>query len=203
MAVDVRDAAALRETVSSAADRMGRLDALCNVAGVAGNGLSVAELDEAELDRMISVNLKGVFFGCQAALAVMSTQGYGAIVNMASSAIDVPTAGLAPYTMTKAAVAALTRVLAVEAGPLGIRVNAVAPGWVATPLARARMTDPDGIVDEEAVTAMRTAMRALSPLGRTGETDDVAYTFLYLVSEASAFVTGQTLRPNGGASMPW
>lgn len=200
-AVDVRDAGALRSAVTDAVTVGGRLDAMCNVAGVPGNGALVADLTEDEIDRVLGVNLKGVLFGCQAALAVMAPQGSGAIVNIASSAIDVATAGLAPYTMSKAAVAALTKVLAVEAGPVGVRVNAVAPGWVPTPLSTP--TSDTGEVDEDAAAGMREAMARMSPLGRVGTPEDIAYQVHYLVSDASAFVTGQTLRPNGGASMPW
>jgi 3-oxoacyl-[acyl-carrier protein] reductase len=202
VAVDVRDQAALRAAVRSTARAAGgRLDAMCNVAGVPGNGSLVADLDEAEVDRVLAVNLKGVLFGCQAALDVMTAQGSGSIVNVASSAIDVATAGLAPYTMSKAAVAALTKVLAVEVGPAGIRVNAVAPGWVPTPLSTPR--SEAGGVDQEAVRGMHDAMARMSPLGRVGTPEDIAHQVHYLVSDAAAFVTGQTLRPNGGASMPW
>jgi 3-oxoacyl-[acyl-carrier protein] reductase len=201
--VDVRDLSAMRLAVAETVRPWGRLDAMCNVAGVAGNSALVSDLDETELDRVLAVNLKGVFFGCQAAVAVMGPRGSGSIVNMASSAIDVPRAGLAPYTMAKSAVAALTKVLAVEVGPLGIRVNAVAPGWIVTPLAQASMQREDGTVDQEAVDRMHEEMSAKSPLGRVGQVGDVADQFLYLASDASSFVTGQTLRPNGGASMPW
>lgn len=201
--LDVRDRAAFHEAVQHAVAAYGAIDALCNVAGIPGSAARVLDLDEAELDRMISVNLKGVLYGCQAGLAVMGPRGSGSIVNMASSAIDVPTAGLAPYTMTKAAVAALTKVLAVEAGAQGVRVNAVAPGWVRTPLSTAHATAPDGTVDADAVAHMVESMSALSPLRRVGTVADVAHQFVYLCSDAAAFVTGQTLRPNGGASMPW
>jgi 3-oxoacyl-[acyl-carrier protein] reductase len=201
--LDVRDRAAFFAAVDGVYRRHGHLDVLGNIAGIAGNQSHIAELSEEEFDRVLAVNLKGVLFGCQAALQVMVPQGSGSIINMASSAIDVPRAGLGPYTMAKSAVAALTKVVAVEAGPAGIRVNAVAPGWVETPLARASMTSADGVVDSEALEQMMTQMRAMSPLGRVGQPADVAYQFLYLASPAAAFVTGQTLRPNGGASMPW
>jgi 3-oxoacyl-[acyl-carrier protein] reductase len=203
VALDVRDRHEFADIVAAVAERHGRLDVMCNVAGIPGNHANVADLDEDEIDRVIAVNLKGVLFGCQAALRAMIPMGSGSIINMSSSAIDVASPGLATYTMTKAAVAALTKVFATEAGPYGIRVNAVAPGWVETPLARSSMTSADGIVDEVALADMMARMRGLSPLGRVGSPEDVANAFLYLASPASAFVTGQTLRPNGGASMPW
>jgi 3-oxoacyl-[acyl-carrier protein] reductase len=203
LALDVRDGPAYDAAVRQTHERCGRLDILCNIAGIAGNQAEVVNLDEGEVNRVIDVNLKGVLHGCQAALRVMIPHGSGSIINMASSAIDVPRAGLAPYTMAKAAVAALTKVLAVEAGPFGIRVNAVAPGWIETPLAKSSMTRPDGSVDEQALAEMMTQMRALSPLATIGAPEDVADQFLYLAAPTSRFVTGQTLRPNGGASMPW
>jgi 3-oxoacyl-[acyl-carrier protein] reductase len=201
--LDVRNRDAFLAAVAGVQARHGHVDVLCNVAGIAGNQSHVVDLTEAEFERVLAVNLKGVLFGCQAALRVMMPQGSGSIINMASSAIDVPRAGLAPYTMAKSAVAALTKVIAVEAGPSGVRVNAVAPGWVETPLARSSMTAADGTVDEDSLEQMMSHMRSLSPLGRLGQPSDVAYQFLYLASPAAAFITGQTLRPNGGASMPW
>lgn len=201
--LDVRDRNSVAAEVDDVVRRHGRLDVMCNVAGVAGNHARIVDLDEDEIDRVINVNLKGVLFGCQAALTAMIPRGSGSIINMSSSAIDVARAGLATYTMTKAGVAALTKVLATEAGPFGVRVNAVAPGWVPTTLTRSSMTRPDGTVDEAALEGMMTRMRELSPLGRVGVPTDVANLFVYLASPASAFMTGQTLCPNGGASMPW
>jgi 3-oxoacyl-[acyl-carrier protein] reductase len=201
--LDVRDQAAFFAATAATRERHGRLDIMCNVAGIPGNQSHVVDLTEAELDRVLAVNLKGVVFGAQAALRVMIPQGSGSIINMASSAIDVARPGLGPYTMAKAAVAALTKVLATEAGPYGIRVNSVAPGWVETPLARHSMTRPDGTTDQIALDQMTAQMRALSPLAAIGVPADVAHMFVYLASPAAAFVTGQTFRPNGGASMPW
>ena len=201
--LDVRDQAAFFAAADSVGDRHGRLDIMCNIAGVAGNQSHIVDLTEAELDRVLAVNLKGVLFGCQAALRVMVPQRSGSIINMSSSAIDVPRAGLAPYTMAKSAVASLTKVLATEVGQFGIRVNAVAPGWVETPLARTSMTRADGTIDHERLAEMVAQMRALSPMGALGTPADVAQLFVYLASPAAAFLTGQTLRPNGGASMPW
>lgn len=119
----------------------------------------------------------------------------GSIVTMASGAVDTGGAGLLCYGAAKAAVVQLTKTLATEVGPHGIRVDAVAPGWIRTP-----MTDRH---DREARAHTEAAMTRMTPLGRVGEPDDVAHAVLYLASDASAFMTGRILRPNGGAAMPW
>jgi 3-oxoacyl-[acyl-carrier protein] reductase len=140
------------------------------------------------------VNLKGVFFGVQAALRVMGEHRSGSIVNMASAAIDHPAPGLAAYSMAKAGVAMLTRVAAQEGGPLGVRVNAIAPGFVVTPMTQ--RGEPERMAEVEK------SMRRRSALGAIGEPEDIANAVLYLASDASRFMTGQILRPNGGTVMP-
>jgi 3-oxoacyl-[acyl-carrier protein] reductase len=172
---------------------LGRLDVMANIAGIITGG-PIVTMDENDLDRILAVNLKGVFFGTQAALAAMGEQRSGSIVNMTSTAIDQPAAGLAGYSITKAGVAMLTRVAAQEGGPAGVRVNAVAPGFVVTPMT----ARPDA----EQMEAMIGAMRKRSPLAAVGEPEDIANAVLYLASDASRFVTGQILRPNGGVAMP-
>jgi 3-oxoacyl-[acyl-carrier protein] reductase len=106
------------------------------------------------------------------------------------------------YALTKAAVAMLTRTVAFELGPHGVRANAVAPGFVPTPMTAYRWTDADGTVDPQRQREALEMMAAMSPLRRTGEPLDIALAMLYLASDASKFVTGQVLRPNGGGSMP-
>ncbi len=196
--LDVTDSSAVREAVDAFARDAGRLDVLCNIAGVASSGHRIEDMDEAAFDGVFAVNFKGALYGCQAALPHMLAAGRGSIVNMASSAIDLAIPTNATYSVSKAAVVMLTKVLANEAGPQGVRVNAVAPGFVPTALSMASaMTDP---VEREAVIG-RWADR--TPLGRVGTAQEVADQFLYLASDASRFVTGQILRANGGATMPW
>ena len=178
--------------VDRAFSEFGRLDVMANVAGIIVNN-SIVDTTEDELDRVLSINLKGVFFGCQVALGAM-TDG-GSVINMASAAIDTPAPGLASYAMSKAAVAMLTRTAAQEGGRAGVRVNAIAPGFVATP-----MTKRGG---EERFAAVAAQMRRISPIGAVGEPEDIANAVLFLASDASRFITGQILRPNGGAAMPW
>lgn len=200
--IDVSDAHAVDELVSSTVERFGRLDIMGNIAGIIMEG-SVIDMAEADLERILAVNLMGVFYGCRAAARVMTAQGSGSIVNMSSGVIDTPARGLAAYGMTKAAVTQLTRVLANEVGPHGVRVNAVAPGFVVTGMTGRHFVNPDGSIDEAKKEAILAPMRRQAPIGQVGEPDDIAYAVLYLCSDAGKFVTGQILRPNGGVAMPW
>ena len=199
---DVTSKADVDALVERAVAELGRLDVMANVAGIILDG-PVLDTTEADLDRVVAVNLKGVLFGCQAALRVMVDQGSGSIVNMTSAVIDQPAPGLGSYAISKAGVAMLTRVAALEGGRHGVRVNAVAPGFVETPMTRRRATSGDGAVDERRMEAIRARARSGSPLGLTGEPDDIANAVVYLASDAARFVTGQILRPNGGVTMPW
>ncbi|HEY7106340.1 MAG TPA: SDR family NAD(P)-dependent oxidoreductase [Acidimicrobiia bacterium] len=198
---DVSVRAEVEAVVHDAVGEHGRLDVMGNIAGIMQESL-VVDTAEAELDRVLGVNLKGVFFGCQAAARVMTAQGSGSIVNMSSGAIDAPREGLVAYAMAKAAVAQLTKTLAVEVGPSGVRVNAIAPGYVVTAMTSRRWARADGTPDDELMEAVITPMIERTALRRVGEPDDIASAVLYLASDASSFVTGQVLRPNGGVAMP-
>ncbi len=200
--VDVTVPAEVDALVGATVSELGRLDVMANIAGIIVQA-AVVDFDDDTLDRILAVNLKGVFHGCRAAARVMSAQGSGSIVNMASAAIDTPSPGLAGYGMAKAAVVQLTRVLATEMGPHGVRVNAVAPGFVETAMTGRRFTAADGTVDETHRQAVLDAVARSTPLRTVGQPEDIAYAVLYLASDASRFVTGQILRPNGGVAMPW
>ena len=193
--------AAVEDLVRGAVADHGRLDVMGNIAGIIHNSL-VVDTREEDLDRILATNLKGVFFGCQSAARVMIEQGSGSIINMSSGAIDMPAATIVCYAMAKAAVAQLTKTLATEVGPLGVRVNAVAPGLILTGMTSRHFTRPDGSIDEELKAAFVAPMAERATLGRVGEPDDIAYAVLYLASDASSFMTGQILRPNGGVAMP-
>jgi 3-oxoacyl-[acyl-carrier protein] reductase len=169
-------------------------------AGIIRNNL-VVDTSEDELDAVIAVNLKGVYFGCAAAARVMIAQQRGSIINVASTGMDMPVPSLSCYALTKAAVAMLTRTLATEVGPLGVRVNGIAPGFTDTPMTQRTWKSTDGFVDEQARDDMWKLRSAQSPLNRIGTARDQAMQMLYLASDASAFVTGQILRANGGVSM--
>jgi len=198
--VDVRDAAAVDQFVSGVASRCGRIDVLANVAGVMHTA-PIVDLTDDDLDAVLATNVKGPFHLARAVVPHMVARRAGSIVNVASAAIDVPTRGLFAYAASKAALVQLTRVLAVEVGPDGIRVNAVAPGWVPTGMTGRHYTRADGSVDTEAFERVADPMRALAPLGRIGDPDDIAHAILYLASDAAGFVTGEVLRANGGVSM--
>ncbi len=186
----------------AAEKRFGQLDVLVNNAAVFFPA-SWEKLTSKDWDRILGVNLKGVFFGCQAAARVMVEQGSGSIVNMASGAVDVPSPGIACYAIAKAGVVQLTHTLAIELARHKVRVNAVAPGYVMTAMTARHFTGPDGVVDEEKLRETRDRMGRGTPLGRVGEPEDIAHAVLYLACDASSFVTGQVLRPNGGVVMPW
>ena len=199
---DIRRRADVDALVAAATARHGRLDVMCNIAGVGSYG-ALDEVDEAEFDRAIAINVKGTLFGCQAALRAMKLHGRGSIINVSATAIYTPAAGFGIYAATKAAVAMLTQTLAVEAGPFGIRVNALAPGFTVTNFVGGHLRDEHGNRDPDELAAYLERMRTLSPLGALGEADDHAYQVLYLASDASRFVTGSIMRANGGQSIDW
>jgi 3-oxoacyl-[acyl-carrier protein] reductase len=147
------------------------------------------------------VNLKGVLYGCQAAGKVMVAQGGGSIINMSSAAVLTPSPGIGPYAICKAGVAQLTKSMAVEVGERGVRVNTIAPGFIPTNMTARYYRNPDGSVSEEMKAAVLAPMARYAPLRRVGTTSDIAYCVLYLASDASCFVTGQLISPNGGVSM--
>lgn len=200
--VDVTRAAEVDALVDAAVAELGRIDVMANVAGIIVPA-PVMELSDDALAGVLAVNLYGVFHGCRAAARAMVAQGSGSIVNMASAAVDAPSPGLAAYGMSKAAVVQLTRVLASEVAPQGVRVNAVAPGYVETPMTARRYTGADGSVDEDARRGVLDAVARNTPLRTVGRPEDVAHAVLYLASDAARFVTGQIVRPNGGVAMPW
>jgi 3-oxoacyl-[acyl-carrier protein] reductase len=198
---DVTSRAEVEALARRAVSEFGRVDVMANLAGTIHDGL-VVETDEADLDRVLAVNLKGVYFGCQAAVPVMTEQGTGSIVNMSSSGAFLSFPQLSCYSMSKTAVVALTRVLAVEVGPVGIRVNAIAPGFIEGGMTMRRARNADGTLDEEKMNEERARWRKRCPLRITGQPADVANAVLYLASDASRYMTGQVLHPNGGTYMP-
>jgi 3-oxoacyl-[acyl-carrier protein] reductase len=198
--LDVSARGATAALVDDIAGRLGGLHVMCNIAGIMIDS-EIIELDPDEFDRILSVNLKGVLYGCQAAGKVMVAQGAGSIINMASAAVLTPSPGIGPYAICKAGVAQLSQSMAVEVGRRGVRVNTVAPGFIPTNMTSRYYTNPDGSVNEELKSAVLAPMAKYAPLRRVGETNDIAYCVLYLASDASSFVTGQLLSPNGGVAM--
>lgn len=149
----------------------------------------IQDIQEETLDRMLAIGVKGVFWGVQALLAHRDGKP-AAIVNLASPVADLGTSNTASYTSVKGAVVALTRQMAVELGPQGVRVNAVAPGAVPTPGAR--------MVVDEAGYAKR---RAQTPLGRLGAEAEIAAAIAFLLCDDASFITGEVLHADGGISI--
>ncbi|MEO7980899.1 MAG: glucose 1-dehydrogenase [Sporichthyaceae bacterium] len=186
--LEVSDTGQARSAVDATVARFGRLDILVNNAGVAP-GNDALDVTEEDFDRTLAVNLKGTFFASQAAGRVMTGQGGGRIVNMGSQAGAVALPGESVYCMTKAAIAHLTKCLAIEWGAHGVTVNCVAPTFVRTPGTEQALADPAFEAD---------VVERIAALHRIGDPMDVAGAVLYLCSPAASLVTGHTLLVDGG-----
>jgi 3-oxoacyl-[acyl-carrier protein] reductase len=189
-AADIADGPQAEGLVAAVIDRFGRLDGLVNNAGQTQVG-PFLEIEPARWDEIIGTDLSAAYHTCRAALPSMVARGSGTIVNVASRLGQVGIAQTAAYSAAKAGLIGLTRALAMEFGPYGIRVNAVAPGVTVTEMT----TD---LVDSE---EGRRRLRAM-PLGRFGRADEVADSVIFLLSDASSLFLGQTLNPNAGGYMP-
>jgi 3-oxoacyl-[acyl-carrier protein] reductase len=198
---DISRREAIEALGQRAIDARGRIDVWVNVAGIIVKR-PVMEAVEDEVDRMLAVNLKGVYWCCAVAGRAMRDSGGGSIINLSSSGADSVIPGLSLYALTKASVNMITRTCAKEFGPHGIRVNAIAPGWVDTPMGTHGFVGADGKIDPDKREAGLRQREQASPLGITGVPRDIALGALYLASDASRFVTGQIMRINGGVSMP-
>lgn len=170
----------------------GRLDILVNNAGTNVRKPAL-EFSEQEWDRILDTNLKGTFFCSQAAAKEMISRGGGKILNISSAAGGMPVPWLAPYSISKAGLNHLTRILAVEWAPYNIRVNGIAPTYIETPLTREWLSDPKRYE----------MLKRRSPMGRLATLSDLDGAVLLLVSEASSFITGQTLFVDGGSGAGW
>jgi 3-oxoacyl-[acyl-carrier protein] reductase len=185
----VTDRAGIADVVHTLVDRFQRVDILVNNAGIY-EVLTLEEISEKQWDRVLAVNLKGAFLCTQAVLPVMKERGEGWIINMTSSAAK--TGGLlcgAHYAASKAGIIALTKSVAREVAPHGIRVNAIAPGRIDTPMIHT-------VSDDE-----NEAFRQQIPLGRIGTGADIAGAVRFLVSDAASYITGEILDVNGGSLM--
>ena len=188
VAVDVCDEESVRALAQRAAVR-GSIDVLVTGAGIGGRG-AAATYDDDVWDRVIDVNLTGLFRTCRAIGGHMTTQpGGGSIVNIASVVGAVGLAGSVGYQASKGGVIQLTRTLAVEWAPYGVRVNAISPGHVATPLVRRQW---------EVELELKGYFEDRTPLGRLAEPTDVAGAAVFLAGPASAMITGQILAVDGG-----
>jgi len=188
LAMNVLDLDQVRSAVRRAASTMGRLDILVNNAGL-GPPNPAVDVTEADFDLTVDVNLKGTFFASQAAARLMIPQGWGRIINLSSQAgfVALPTESV--YCMTKAAIAHLTKCLAVEWGAHGITVNGVAPTFIRTPGTHAALSNP---------TFERDVTERIAALHRIGEPVDVAGAVVFLASPAASLITGETILIDGG-----
>jgi 3-oxoacyl-[acyl-carrier protein] reductase len=200
--LDVSDKGAVDAFIADVVARHGRLDVMVNNAGIIADSTPL-EVTEAELDRVHAVNFKGVVFGSQAAARVMIPNRRGSIINITSGAVDGPAPPVIAYATAKAAAAQFSRSLAMEVGRHNVRVNTIAPGWVDTPMNERHVLTADGGVDADRKAQYVESRARIAALGIPGRPEDQAFAMLYLASDASRFVTGSVLRPNGGASMPW
>jgi NAD(P)-dependent dehydrogenase (short-subunit alcohol dehydrogenase family) len=185
--LDVTSVPSINAAVERVVRELGGLDILVNNAGLGANHPAL-EVTEADWDELMDVNLKGLFFCCQAAGRHMLARGYGRIINMSSQASLVGIRDHAVYCASKGGVNQLTRVLALEWSARGVTVNAVAPTFIYTPGTKERLDQPEYLRQ----------VLARIPAGRVGSIDDVAGAVIYLASEAAGLVTGTTLPVDGG-----
>jgi 3-oxoacyl-[acyl-carrier protein] reductase len=195
---DVSDSKDVEGLAAEAVQEFGRLDIWANVAGII-KYFRITDALEQDVRSVVDVNLLGVYWGVAAAARAM-TDG-GSIINISSAGGEMPAPTLSVYGMTKAGVVQLTRTAAAELGSAKIRVNAIAPGFIDTPMVAGHFTNAAGEVDPDAKAAILATRAGQAPLGITGETTDITYAMLYLASDASRFMTGQVMRPNGGVVM--
>jgi len=189
---DVRDEAQVRNLVAEAVSTFGRLDVLVNSAGLI-NRILLTDLEQPDWDAVLDTNLRGVYLVCKHALPPMIEQGRGVVVNVASYLGVFGARETSPaYNASKAGVIALTRSLALQVGPQGIRVNAVCPGFVVTPL------NEQIILGAPNPAAKEAEMARPYPLGRLGRPADVAAAILFLASDEAAWITGASLLVDGG-----
>jgi NAD(P)-dependent dehydrogenase (short-subunit alcohol dehydrogenase family) len=194
---DVSDADSVREMTGRAAAEFGAIDVLYANAGVIGIG-SAKDCDEAEWHRILGVNLTGVWLCGKYVLPYMVEAGSGAIVNQASIGGLHGVPRVAAYCASKAGVIGLTRQMAVDFGPLGIRVNAIAPGTIPTPLVRGLWEQGAGLVQGQTHEEQMASVGRLYPMQRTGTPEEVAGVALFLASDESRWMTGSVVTIDGG-----
>lgn len=189
---DMSNESDVEALVATAVSRFGGLDAMFNNAGVEQPVTPSHELTEEMFERVISINLKGVFFGCKHAIRAMLATGGGAIVNNSSVSAFANVGGNLSYASSKGGIMSMTRVLAVEYATRGIRVNAINPGVIDTGMNRRNLdlaADPVAVEEK---------WKAITPLGRMGTGDEIAETVMFLCSPGAGFITGVGLLVDGG-----
>jgi NAD(P)-dependent dehydrogenase (short-subunit alcohol dehydrogenase family) len=188
---DVSKTSDVKRMIENTVNNYGKLDILFNNAGI-NMRIPITEMDEEAWNKIIDINLKGVFLGCKYAIPVMIKQGGGVIINTASTFGFVGAPYHSAYCASKGGVAAFTRALALELAPYKIRVNCICPGTIETPLVK-QIWEKSGKPEE-----MRESRLKLHPIGRLGKPEDVANAALFLASDDSSFITGTALFVDGG-----
>lgn len=183
--VNVANLADVTANVASLVEAHGRIDILVNNAGITRDAL-LLKMEEAQFDQVIDVNLKGVFNCAKAVGAVMVQQRSGVIINTSSVVAVYGNFGQTNYVAAKSGIIGMTKVWARELGRKGVRVNAVAPGFIATEMV---LTVPEKILD---------SLREKTPLGRLGEPEDIANAYLFLASDEAAYINGALINVDGG-----
>ena len=185
---DVSDFAAAKATADAVGKDFGKIDILVNNAGVTADKLLV-RMEEEDWDRVININLKGCFNMIKHVTPYMMRKRYGRIVSISSVVGLMGNAGQANYSASKAGIIGLTKTVAKEFAPRGVTANAVAPGFIKTAMT-------DALSEEQ-----KQAIYKLIPLGKLGETEDIAEAVLFLVSDRARYITGEVLRVDGGMCM--
>lgn len=190
MVGDIADISFCRSLIDTAMSRYGRIDALINAAGIIARS-GAAETTDEQWKRVLDVNLGGVFYTCRAALPIMKRQGNGAIVNFGSIWGEVASAGVAAYCASKGAVHNLTRAMALEHAKDGIRINAICPGEVNTPMLQSERKEP--------VTAqLLDTIAQTVPMGRLSDPAEIARVVLFMASDAASYMTGSMITVDAG-----
>ncbi|GLO64670.1 SDR family NAD(P)-dependent oxidoreductase [Oceanobacillus kimchii] len=186
---DVSIEADVENYVKQAVEKLGKIDIFFNNAGIEGKVAPIVEQTVENFDKVLSVNVRGVFLGLKYVLPVLTNQGYGSVINTSSVAGLAGSAGVAPYVTSKHAVVGLTKTAALEVASANVRVNSIHPSPVNTRMMRSL---------EEGLQADEATMSKGIPLGRYGEADDIAKLVLFLASDDSTFITGGQYRVDGG-----
>lgn len=197
VACDVRNQEQIAAAVEAAVSRWERLDVLCNNAGISGRGVWIESLDEEELERVLSVDLKAAFLTCKHAVPVMRTQGSGVILNIASITADTGSAYYSAYGAAKAGIMSLTRGLARHLGRFNIRINCLNPGSIAGTDLMSEFYE----AHPEARQKDKISLARRIPMGRAGRPTDVAHFALFLASPLAAHIHGAVLTIDGGETL--